>query len=68
MLFQDLTGDASITTDNISKDLEERLKFMLVMEDPSIIVDLRINNGFRETKFDLFWDELQSYFNEVSLY
>ena len=68
MLFQDLTGDASLTTDNISKDLEERLKFMLVMEDPSIIVDLRINNGFRETKFDLFWDELQSYFNEVSLY
>ena len=68
MLFQDLTGDASLITDNISKDLEERLKFMLVMEDLSIIVDLRINNGFRKIKFDLFWDELQSYFNEVSLY
>jgi len=40
MLFQDLTGDALLTTDNISKDLEEWLKFMLAMEDPSIIVDL----------------------------
>jgi hypothetical protein len=66
MLFQDLTGDASLTTDSISKDLEERLRFMLAMEDPSIIIDLRVNNGFRGTKFDLFWDELQSYFNEVS--
>ena len=66
MLFQDLTGDASLTTDSISKDLEERLRFMLAMEDPSIIIDLRVNNGFRGTKFDLFWDELQFYFNEVS--
>ena len=38
------------------------------MEDPSIIVNLRINNEFHGTKFDLFQDELQSYFNEVSLY
>jgi len=38
---------------------------MLAMEDPSIIVDLRINNGFCEIKFDLFWNELQSYFNKV---
>ena len=66
MLFQALTGDALLTTDSISKDLEERLRFMLAMEDPSIIIDLRVNNGFRGTKFDLFWDELQSYFNEVS--
>ena len=54
MLFQDLTGDASLITDNISKDLEKWLKFMLTIEDPSIIVDLWINNGFCETKFDLF--------------
>ncbi len=40
MLFQDLTRDASLTTDNISKNLEERLKFMLAMEDLFIIIDL----------------------------
>jgi len=65
MLFQDLTRDASLTTDNISKNLEERLKFMLAMEDLFIIIDLWINNRFHEIKFDLFWNELQSYFNEV---
>ena len=40
MLFQDLTGDTSFTTDNISKNLEKQLRFMLVIEN------LRINNDF----------------------
>ena len=65
VLYYDLTGDAAITNDTISKELEERLKMMLLLEDPSIIVDMRINNGFKGTKFDHFWNELDAYFNEV---
>ena len=38
---------------------------MLLMEDPSIICDLRQNNGFKGTKFNNFWDEMGAYFNEV---
>ena len=65
VLFYDLTGDAAITNDTISKEIEERLKMILVLEDSSIIVDMRINNGFKGTKFDCFWDKLDAYFNEV---
>jgi hypothetical protein len=45
--------------------MEERLRLMMLLEDPSIIIDLRTNNGFQESKFDIFWDELDGYFNEV---
>ena len=41
---------------------------MLTMEDPSIICDLRQNNGFKGTKFDTFWDEMEAYFNEVNYF
>lgn len=64
-LFYDLTGDASISPNAISKELEERLRWMLVLQDPSITVDLRVNNGFKGTNFDEFWNELEAYFNEV---
>ncbi|CAG8604645.1 19131_t:CDS:2, partial [Racocetra fulgida] len=64
VLYHDLTGDAATTSNEISKELEERLCLMLAIEDPSIICDLRQNNGFKETKFDLFWNELEAYFNE----
>ncbi|GBC02218.1 hypothetical protein RclHR1_04500006 [Rhizophagus clarus] len=37
---------------------------MMLLEDPSIIVDLRTNNGFCGSKFDIFWNELDGYFNE----
>ena len=40
---------------------------MMQLEDPSIIIDLRANNGFKGKKFDGFWDEMEAYFNEVNI-
>jgi hypothetical protein len=65
MLYFDLTGDAAVTSNIISRKIEERLRLMLALEDPSIIFDLRANNGFKGTKFDIFWNEIDMYFNEV---
>ena len=64
MLYFDLTGDASVSSNAISRDVEERLRLMLTLADPTIIFDLRINNGFNGTKFNAFWDESEAYFNE----
>jgi len=64
MLYFDLTGDASVTSNTISRDVEERLRLMLSLADLSIIFDLRTNNGFNGTKFNVFWNELEAYFNE----
>ena len=59
MLHFDLTGNAAVTANAISRDVEMRLR-----SDPTIIFDLRTNNGFNGTKFNTFWDELEAYFNE----
>jgi hypothetical protein len=67
-LYYDLTGDASATSNSICKEIEDRLRIMLSLEDPSIIVDLRINNGFKGKEFDIFWNEMKAYFNEVIYY
>jgi len=39
-LYYDLTGDTSTTSNSICKEMEERLRMMLTLGDPSIIVDL----------------------------
>ena len=31
-------------------------------------MDLRVNNGFHGTKFDIFWNELSEYFDEEVYY
>ena len=62
MLHFDLTGNAAVTSDAISRDVEERLRLMLTLADPAIIFDLRTNNGFKGTKFNEFWDETKCLF------
>ena len=47
--------------------MQERIRLILDLQDADIIMDLRINNGFHGTKFDIFWNELDEYFNEVRL-
>lgn len=37
------------------------------LKDLSIIIDLHANNGFKGKKFDVFWDEMEAYFNEVCI-
>ena len=54
VLYYNLTGDAAITNDVISKKIEEKLRIILMLKDPSIIINMRINNSFKETKFDCF--------------
>ncbi|CAG8853261.1 17966_t:CDS:2, partial [Gigaspora margarita] len=67
LLQHDLTGDISALENSQSKELDERLRLMLEIGDPDILVDLRINNGFKGTKFNIFWNELKLYFKENSL-
>ena len=40
MLYFDLTGDVSVTSNAISRNVEERLRLMLSLADPAIIFDL----------------------------
>uniref|UniRef100_U9U599 Uncharacterized protein n=1 Tax=Rhizophagus irregularis (strain DAOM 181602 / DAOM 197198 / MUCL 43194) TaxID=747089 RepID=U9U599_RHIID len=51
----------------ISRDIEERLQLILTLADPNIIFDLQTNNGFKGMKFNEFWNETDTYFNEQNL-
>jgi hypothetical protein len=68
LLYNDLAGDNSTPPHELSKEMQERLRMILDLQDANIVMDLRINNGFRGTKFDIFWNELSEYFNEVYYY
>jgi hypothetical protein len=66
-MYQDLTGDAISSSTYINDEMKDRIKLMLDTQDPDIIIDLRVNNGIRGTNFNIFWNELSAYFNEVSI-
>ncbi|GBB87231.1 hypothetical protein RclHR1_13680004 [Rhizophagus clarus] len=65
LLYNDLAGDNLTTPHELSKEMQEKLRTILELQDADIVMDLRINNGFHGTKFDIFWNELSEYFNEV---
>ena len=65
-MYQDITGDAISSSAYINDEMKDRIKLMLDTQDPNIIIDFRINNGIRGTKFNTFWNELSAYFNEVN--
>ncbi|GBC10931.2 hypothetical protein GLOIN_2v1780244 [Rhizophagus irregularis DAOM 181602=DAOM 197198] len=65
VLYKDLTGDVSTSDNEINKKTHERIKLMLDTQDPDIIIDLCKIINEKGTKFDVFWNEMQDYFNEV---
>ncbi|GBB94021.1 hypothetical protein RclHR1_22760001 [Rhizophagus clarus] len=65
LLYNVLAGDNSMPPHELSKEMQEKLRTILELQDADIVIDLRINNGFCDTKFDIFWNELREYFNEI---
>ncbi|CAG8805920.1 23985_t:CDS:2 [Gigaspora margarita] len=57
----------ALTSNIISCNIEDRLQLMLILANSNIIFDLRTNNGFKRTKFNIFWNETEAYFNEQNL-
>ena len=67
--YRQATGDrdqsASLTT--AEKELDERLREALEMEDADIVIDLRENNGSHSDKFKVFWECLQRFLQDSTL-
>ena len=68
-IFRTLVHDESAPIPAKESDVDERLAhFLLNMDDPSIILDLRQLNGKPySTKFDVFWSELAAYLDEAGV-
>ncbi len=54
MLYFNLTSDAAVISNIISRKVKKRLHLILALENLSILLDLRINNNFKGIKFDIF--------------
>ena len=65
-MYQDLTGDAASPNDEISKEIKAKIQLMLEIQDPDIIIDMRKTCN-QKNIFDIFWNEMENYFNEVCI-
>lgn len=62
--YRQATGDQSASLTTAEKELDERLREALEMEDTDIIVDLRENNGSQSDEYKVFWECLQSFLRD----
>lgn len=67
-MYRFLTNDMSAPEDAKTAEIDQRMSTFLDTDDPDLIVDLRSLNGKTgNSKYDVFWDEMQRYFNEQVL-
>ena len=53
-IYCELTGDESVSDNQISKNIDERYKLVLKVANSNIICDLRVQNHHKSS-FDMFW-------------
>ena len=53
-LYKDLTGDFSSSTNEHESEIDRRVQQLIEMEDPDIVVDLRVHNEGRKRYTMLF--------------
>ena len=59
-IYKNLTGDASAATNQIEKEVSDRIREIIDGEDDSLIWDLRVKNG-RPEQYIPFLEECQRY-------
>ncbi len=59
-------GDSSASANTHEDEIDNRLKEVLLMEDPDILVDLRHLNSRGEDNFSVFWKHCESFLQECT--
>jgi hypothetical protein len=54
--YRELTGDQAAASSTEQATVDERIKQIIDMEDPSVLQDLRALNTGQATKFNTFWE------------
>ena len=62
--YHDLTGDSSGSETSSQKELDDRVKRMIEMEDSGIMADLRHMNSGAQSKYDHFWEECSKFLEQ----
>ena len=63
-LYQEITNDASAPNNIHEAEIDERMRMILEMEDPDIMLDLRHLNSGRKSQYDVFWSECKKFLDE----
>ena len=63
-LYKDLTNDHSSPSNVTEAEIDERMRMLLEMEDPDVVVDLRHLNSGQKSKYDVFGSECQKFLQE----
>lgn len=63
-LYRELTSDASAPTNQLEAEIDERVKRVLDMEDPDIVIDLRHLNTGKKSQYDVFWEHCKNFLHE----
>ena len=63
-LYQELTNDASAPMNLHEAEIDERMKMILEMKDPDVVLDLRHLNSGRKSQYDVFWSECKKFLEE----
>ena len=59
--YQFVTGDASAATNLSEEETDKRVTEMLELQDPELVIDLRINNKGQPEKYSIFLEECKKY-------
>ena len=62
--YRDLTGDTSGASNTHEAEIDERVRLIFEMEDPTVVLDLRALNTGAKTQYDSFWEECQKFLDE----
>ena len=70
-IYHELTGDESASRTSDEKEVDERIRQAIDMEDPDLndlLLDLRTNNSSHNDhcEFTVFWEKLQVFLNDQS--
>ena len=63
-LYRELTGDSSAAANEHIAEIDERVRLLLDMEDPDVVLDLRALHTGHKSQYDVFWGECQKFLEE----
>ena len=63
--YQFLTGDSAAASTLSEDETDRRVSEMLELQDPELVIDLRIDNKGQPEKFSVFWKNAKRYIDEA---
>ena len=61
-----MTGDSSVPSSEAEKHIDDRISQLCELDEPEVIYDRKLNSKLKSTTSDRFWDELDTFIEELT--